>query len=59
MTIRIQVANLDKEKTVDVLAVDYTKGSSDSVIRERTTLQPGERREFYVHTLRDIRVEES
>lgn len=60
MTIKVQIANEDTTRILEVTQLEYERGqfSALSYPRDIVQLGPGESRTFYVHLLRELRVTE-
>lgn len=60
MTTKVTVENeANSAHTVRVVTVEYEKGKSGARDSQQQHVQPGQRAEFWVHALRDLRIEET
>ena len=60
MTIRVTIANEEPSgsRTLLVTTVCFNKGRAGARDIQHQQLAPGQKAEFYVHALKDLRVEE-
>ncbi len=58
MTIEVQIANKDKKRAVEVVAVEFDKSAGRSSDSYLGAIMPGEVSTYTIHLLRDLKIRE-